>query len=213
MKLTATVQHHITAAMDEEMRRIDKAVVGGIKEAGRGLKGDLRKQVVSSGLGTRLARTWRDRAYPNKGRDAATLVWSKAPQLIRIYDKGALIKSDSGYFLAIPTAQAPKYADGRKKINPTNFPEHRYGPLRFVYRRGRPSLLVVDGVRINRSGRTGRRAKGGMFTKTGRMKQGMTTVVMFILVPRVKIKKRLNVEQAISKWERKLPGLIDKHIK
>ncbi|MDP6774665.1 MAG: DUF6441 family protein [Rhodospirillales bacterium] len=213
MKLAATVTDSIMAGMEAEMRSISKAVTAGIKEAGRGLKGDLRKQVVSAGLGARLSRTWRDRTYPNKGYNAAAMVWSKAPQIIRTFDEGAVIKSKSGFWLAIPTKQAPKRGVGGKRINPSNFPEHRFGPLRFVYRRGRPSLLVVDGVRINKSGRTGRRAKGGAFTKTGRMKQGIATVVMFIMVPQVRLKKRLDVKREIKRWERQLPGLIQQHMR
>ncbi len=213
MKLAATITGSIMAGMETEMRTISKAVTAGIKDAGRGLKSDLRKQVIGAGLGPRLARTWRDRTYPNKGHNAAAMVWSKAPQIIRTFDEGAVIKSKSGFWLAIPTKQAPKRGVGGKRINPSNFPEHRFGPLRFVYRRGRPSLLVVDGVRINRSGRTGRRAKGGAFTKTGRMKQGIATVVMFIMVPQVRLKKRLDVKREIKRWERQLPGLIQQHMR
>ncbi len=213
MKLTTTITGSIKAGMEAEMRTISKAVTAGVKEAGRGLKADLRKQVVSAGLGMRLSRTWRERTYPNKGHDTASLVWSKAPQIIRTFDEGAVIKSKSGLWLAIPTPSAPKRGVGGKRINPSNFPEHRYGPLRFVYRRGRPSLLVVDGVRINKSGRVGRRAKGGAFTKTGRMKQGMATVVMFIMVPQVRLKKRLDVKRESERWSRRLPALIQRHMR
>ncbi len=213
MKLTTTITGSIKAGMEAEMRTISKAVTAGVKEAGRGLKADLRKQVVSAGLGMRLSRTWRERTYPNKGHDTASLVWSKAPQIIRTFDEGAVIKSKSGLWLAIPTPSAPKRGVGGKRINPSNFPEHRYGPLRFVYRRGRPSLLVVDGVRINKSGRVGRRAKGGAFTKTGRMKQGMATVVMFIMVPQVRLKKRLDVKREAERWSRRLPALIQRHMR
>jgi hypothetical protein len=213
VKLTTTITGSIKAGMEAEMRTISKAVTAGVKEAGRGIKADLRKQVISAGLGMRLSRTWRERTYPNKGHDAASLVWSKAPQIIRTFDEGAVIKSKSGLWLAIPTPSAPKRGVGGKRINPSNFPEHRYGPLRFVYRRGRPSLLVVDGVRINKSGRVGRRAKGGAFTKTGRMKQGMATVVMFIMVPQVRLKKRLDVKREAERWSRRLPALIQRHMR
>ena len=208
MKLGASIVGSLMADMKSETKRIERGVAAGIKEAGAGLKGDLRKQVVAAGLGSRLAQTWRSRAYPNKGHDAATLVWSKAPQIIRTFNEGAVIRSKSGLWLAIPTPAAPKRGVGGKRINPGNFPEHRFGPLRFVYRRGRPSLLVVDSVRINKSGRVGRRAKGGAFTKTGRMKQGIATVVMFIMVPQVKLKKRLDVVREAKRWERKVPELI-----
>jgi len=213
MKLAATIVGSIKADLQAEMRGIEKAVVAGAKEAGDGLKGSLRKQVISAGLGARLARTWRSRAYPNQGHDAASLVWSKAPQIIRTFDEGTVIRSKSGFWLAIPTPAAPKRGVGGKRITPSNFPEHRFGPLRFVYRARGPSLLVVDGVRVSaKTGRVGRRAKGGAFTRTGRMKAGIATAVMFLLVPQVRMPKRLDVRRAAERWSRRLPSLIGRHM-
>ena len=214
MKLAATIVGSIKTDMQGEMRGIEKAVAAGVREAGDGLKGSLRKQVVSAGLGTRLARAWRSRAYPNKGHDAASLVWTKAPQIIRTFDEGTVIRSKSGFWLAIPTPAAPKRGVGGKRISPSNFPEHRFGPLRFVYRARGPSLLVADGVRVSaKTGRVGRRAKGGAFTKTGRMKAGIATAVMFLLVPQVRMPKRLDVRRAAERWSRRLPSLIGRHMK
>ena len=214
MKLGAAIVGSVKADLEAEVRRIERAVPVGVKEAGSGLKGELRKQVIGAGLGTRLARTWRDRHYPNRGHDAASLVWSKAPQIIRTFDEGTTIRSKDGFWLAIPTPSAPKRGVGGTRINPSNFPEHRFGALRFVYRQRGPSLLVVDGVRVNaRTGRVGRRAKGGAYTQTGRMKAGMATVVMFILVPQVKMPKRLDVKRATERWAGRLPKLIDQHMR
>ena len=72
--------------------------------------------------------------------------------------------------------------------------------------------MVLDGVHINKSGRVGRRAKGGVPTKTGRMKQGMTNVVMFILVPQLWLRKRLDVMWEAKWWEWKLPGLVGREM-
>jgi len=214
MKLDATIVGSIKADLQAEMRGIEKAVAAGVKEAGDGLKGSLRKQVVTAGLGSRLARAWRSRAWPNKGHDAASLVWTKAPQIIRTFDEGTVIRSKSGFWLAIPTPAAPKRGVGGKRITPANFPEHRFGPLRFVYRARGPSLLVVDGVRVSaKTGRVGRRAKGGAFTKSGRMKAGIATAVMFLLVPQVRMPKRLDVRRAAERWSRRLPSLIGRHMK
>jgi len=213
MKLAATIVGSIKADLQAEMRGIEKAAAAGVKEAGDGLKGSLRKQVVTAGLGTRLARAWRSRTYPNKGHDAASLVWSKAPQIIRTFDEGTVIRSKSGFWLAIPTPAAPKRGVGGKRITPSNFPEHRFGPLRFVYRRNGPSLLVADSVRVSaKTGRVGRRAKGGAFTRTGRMKAGIATAVMFLLVPQVRMPKRLDVRRAAERWSRRLPSLIGRHM-
>jgi len=213
VKLAASIAGSLKADLQKEMRQIEKAVAEGVAEAGDGLKGSLRRQVITSGLGPRMARTWRRRAYPNKGHDAASLVWSKTPDIVRSFDQGTVIRSKTGFWLAIPTAAAPKRGVGGKRITPANFPEHRFGPLRFVFRRGAPSLLVVDGVRISaKTGRVGRQAKGGAFTKTGRIKSGITTVVMFLLVPQVRMPKRLDVRRAAETWARRVPGLIDRYM-
>ena len=55
MKLTATIIRFIEADMQAELRDIERAVTSGTREAGRGLKTELRRQVGSAGLGQRLA--------------------------------------------------------------------------------------------------------------------------------------------------------------
>ena len=214
MKLTATMVGSLKADMQAELRRIERAVPDGVKAAGDGLKGSLRKQVVAAGLGARLSRTWRGKTYVNKGHDAASLVWSKAPQIALAFDKGVVIKGKGGNWLAIPTPAAPKRGVGGKRITPATFPTARHGPLRMVRRSGRSALLVVDGVRVSaQTGRVGRQAKGGGRTKSGSFKQGIATVAMFVLVPRVKLKKRLNVAGAAGRWARRLPRLIRRQIR
>ena len=170
--------------------------------------------MVAAGLGARLARTWRGRVYKNKGYDAASFVWSKAPQIIRAFDKGAVIKGRGGTWLAIPTAAAPRRGISGKRLTPATFPTGRHGPLRMVRRSGRLALLVVDGVRVSaKTGRVGRQAKGGGRNKSGSFKQGIATVAMFVLVPQVKLKKRLNVARAAESWSRRLPGLILRQVR
>jgi hypothetical protein len=65
-----------------ELRTIERAVTTGTRDAGRGLKTELRRQVGSAGPGQRLANSWRDKHYPNQKLDAASLVYTKAPQII-----------------------------------------------------------------------------------------------------------------------------------
>jgi hypothetical protein len=181
---------------------------------GRGLKTELRRQVSSAGLGQRLANSWRDKHYPNQKVDAASLVYTKAPQIIRAFDEGALIRSRRGRFLAIPTENAPrKGADGRR-ISPSTFPEHRFGPLRFVGRSSGPSLLVVDGLRASFSRKTGElRGFRRATDRARRSGQGLTTVVMFLLVPQVKLSKRLDVARAAERWSGQLPALIEQQLR
>ena len=53
MKLAATITRSLQAGMQAELRDIERAVIGGTREAGRGLKTELRRQVASAGPSTR----------------------------------------------------------------------------------------------------------------------------------------------------------------
>jgi hypothetical protein len=214
MKLAATIARSLQAGMRAELRGIERAVATGTREAGRGLRTELRRQVTSAGLGPRLANSWRDKHYPNQKLDAASLVYTKAPQIIRAFDEGAVIRSRRGRFLAIPTENAPRKGTDGKRISPRTFSEHRFGPLRFVPRGNGPSLLVVDGLRASFSRKTG--ALRGFRRASDRARQsgqGATTVVMFLLVPQVKLPKRLDVARAAEHWSAQLPALIEQQLR
>ncbi len=214
MKLAATIARSLQTVMKAELRAIERAVASGTKDAGRGLKVGLRRQVASAGLGQRLANSWRDKHYPNEKIDAASVIYSKAPQIIRAFDEGAQIRAKRGRFPAIPTENAPRRGTDRRRISPSNFPEHRFGPLRLVPRRNGPSLLVVDGVRASFSRKTGGlrgfRKASDRAQRTGK---GLTTVVMFVLVPQVKLEKRLDIRREAERWSAKIPVLIGQRMR
>ena len=214
MELATTIVRSLRREMQAELRDLERAVAGGTRDAGRGLKTELRRQVASAGLGQRLANGWRDRYYPNQQLDAASLVYTKAPQIIRAFDEGAVIRSRRGRFLAIPTENAPRKGTDGRRISPSTFPEHRFGPLRFVPRPSGPSLLVVDGLRASFSRQTGElRGFRRATDRARRSGQGLTTVVMFLLVPQVKLRKRLDVARAAERWSGQLPALIEQQLR
>jgi Family of unknown function (DUF6441) len=213
MKLAATIARSLQADMQAELRDLERAVSGGTAEAGRGLKTELRRQVSSAGLGQRLANSWRDKHYPNQKLDAASLVYTKAPQIIRVFDEGVLIRSRRGRFLAIPTENAPRKGSDGRRISASTFPEHRFGPLRFVPRPTGPSLLVVDGLRASFTRTTGElRGFRRATDRARRSGQGLTTVVMFLLVPQVQLRKRLDVARAAERWSAQVPALIEQQL-
>jgi hypothetical protein len=214
VKFAAWITRSLQANMRAELGDIERAASNGTRDAGRGLKTELRRQVSTTGLGQRLANSWRDRHYPNQRFDAASLVYTKAPQIIRAFDEGTVIRSKRGRFLAIPTENAPRKGTDGKRISPSTFPEHRFGPLRFVPRGNGPSLLAVDGLRGSISRKTGELR--GFRRATDRARQsgaGLTTVVMFLLVPQVKLPKRLDIARAAERWSAQLPALIEQQLR
>jgi hypothetical protein len=214
MKLKLTIDPDLAALMHAEIAAGEKAVTTAMREAGAGLKSAWRSQITGAGLGTRLGNSIRLATYPKGGvrrayaaplgprsrltLNAAALVWSNAPVIVGAQDTGPLIRSRNGFWLAIPTPAAGKSTRGGR-ITPGEW-ERRSGlRLRFVYRRRGPSLLVAEG-RLNSKGRA-----VASRTTTGR---GVATVPIFLLVPQVKLRKRLDLARDADRALDSVPGLI-----
>jgi Family of unknown function (DUF6441) len=125
-----------------------------------------------------------------------------------------VIRSRRGRFLAIPTENAPRKGTDGRRISPSTFPEHRFGPLRFVSRQTGASLLVVDGLRASFSRQTGQlRGFRHATERARRSGQALATVVMFLLVPQVKLGKRLDVARVAEHLSAQLPALIEQQLR
>jgi len=200
MKLSATIVGSLGQIMAEEVKAGEKAATAAVRQAGDGLKAAWRAQIVGAGLGTRLAKTIRSQTYPKSGQslNAAVVIWSKAPVIVGAHDTGPLIRSRNGFWLAIPTPAAGRSLRGGR-LTPGEWERRNGLRLRFVYRRSGPSLLVAEG-RLNTRGRAVRSR-----SKTGR---GVATVPIFLLVPQVKLPKRLDIEGPAATWARRLPRLV-----
>ena len=200
MRLKLDINPDLVAMMQAEIEAGEKAVTGAIREAGAGLKTAWRGQITGAGLGRRLANSIRNATYPKAGEslNATALVWSKAPVIIGAHNAGPLIRSRDGFWLAIPTEAAGKSLRGGR-ITPGEW-ERRTGlRLRFVYRRRGPSLLVAEG-RLNTKGRA-----VASRSKTGRRR---ATVPIFLLVPQVKLPKRLDLARDAERAADEVPGRI-----
>jgi hypothetical protein len=200
MRLEAAIKGELRKFMEEQKVAAEAAVTAGIAKITTSIKDDLRSQVVSAGFGQKLAKSWQAKFYPKGQKSISAVGWvfSKAPKIVRAFNEGALIKSKDGFFLAIPTDAAPKRGIGGRRISPSTFPEHAFGKLRFVYRSGKISLLVVDNLRAGTGKRGGFRKASDSALKSGR---GLATVVMFLLIPQAKLTKRLDYQAVVSRWQ------------
>ena len=200
MKLSLSIAPDLVAAMAAEIKAGEKAVSAAMREAGTGLKSAWRGQIGQAGLGRRLSNSIRSQTYPKaeESLNAAALVWSKAPKIISAHDSGPLIRSKSGFWLAIPLPAAGKSTRGGR-ITPGEWEQRRGVRLRFVFRRAAASLLVAEG-RLSSRG-LGVASK----SKTGR---GLSTVPIFLLVRQVKLPKRLDLARDAERAVDRLPGLI-----
>ena len=214
MKLSARIDGDLRRILADELTLAEAAITDGMRDAAEGLKAELRQQVSTAGLGPRLANTWRSQVYPKGATSlrAAGVVYSNAPDVVGAFDEGAVIRSANGFWLAIPTPAAGTGAQG-KRMNPALWEQMHEVPLRFVFRRAGPSLLVADNMRERQGKRGGlsatrslRSAKGSAAAQ--RSGRGMASVVMFLLVPQVSLKKRLDIAAAAEKWADAVPELV-----
>jgi hypothetical protein len=200
MKLKLEISPDLAALMQAEIAAGEKAVTAAMSQAGAGLKSAWRGQITGAGLGQRLANTIRLATWPKGGEslNAAALVWSNAPVIVGAHDAGPLIRSANGFWLAIPTPAAGKSLRGGR-ITPGEW-ERRTGlRLRFIYRRTGPSLLVAEG-RLSSKGRA-----VASRSKTGRR---LATVPIFLLLPQVKLRKRLDLARDADRALDSVPGRI-----
>jgi len=204
VRIVAALEGNLAKHMAAELKGAEEAVTRAVRQAGEGLKRDWRAQVTSARLGQRLANSIRSQHYPKSGSSisAAALVYSRAPKLIDTFDRGVTIRARNGLWLAIPTPAAWR-ARGGKKITPGQWESRTGRRLRFVYRRGVPLLLVADRARITKRG-----LAAASRSKIGR---GAVTAPIFILVPQVHLRKRLDLDQATRHWESRLPELVVAH--
>jgi len=189
----------------QQIEAAERGMTRAMRQAAEDIKQAWRSEIRSAGLGDRRANTGRAAAYPERGEslEAAALIWTKAPKIIAAHDRGALIRSRSGFWLAIPLPAAG-LSRRRGRITPAEWESRTGRRLRFVYRRGRTALLVADDARIGGRGRAvgkgGRRRKDGILT-------GAQTVPIFVLVPQVRLKRRLDL---VPPCHQRRPGLVDR---
>jgi len=201
VRLIVDIQGDIRVMMKAELEAAERAVTAGVSEAASGLQTAWRSQITGAALGQNLANSIGKKLYRTSGASirAAAVVYSNASKVVDAFDQGALIRAKNGFWLAIPTAAAGKKGVGNKRITPGGWEQRTGQRLRFVYRRGQPSLLVAE-TRLNSKGRA-----VVSKSKTGR---GLATVPIFILVPQVKLPKRLSLDGPAREAEARLPGLI-----
>jgi hypothetical protein len=197
----AAAARRITALVRRETRRLEKA---------------LEAQVRTAGLSEALARTWQSRVFPEKSDsiNAAGLVWTKAPLPMRAFAEGATIVPRNGRYLAIPTAWNRQ--GGRRGAKPVVTPQQMVAAKgqAFVIRSKRRSDVRIWALRAAPGGTTRRNRfavrVGGIATvntarrKVAELAQAQADILkrgfvpMFVLVPRVVIRRRLNVQALIE---------------
>lgn len=220
MQVTATISG-LDQAILEAKGNLAAAMVEAMTAAGTGLKEELRDQVEAAGMGPRLAKTWQLKIYP-QGRDSlepAASAFSKAPHVIDAFARGATIVPRSGRrFLAVPTEDCPRISSGRAMtpreveqyfgrrliaISPNDRGFHT--PSR---RRAGVVYLVMKKLVIRKATQRWRNASAKELAGKSRNPRPVQAVIMFVLVPQVKMRKSLDLNAAANYWAGQFASLL-----
>lgn len=226
MKFVAQVKGNIADYMRLEQEGGARAASRVMGEETRNLQLALRAQVNAAfgAKGRGIGNAWRQRTFPRRpSLGAAGLVWSKTPAVIDAFERGALIRPKGGKkFLAIPTGfnadrgrrgranggmrVTPKQMVASKQAFMRPFKSGRgfvwYLPLKQGEQTGkkRRTRLIAGGVaEVGTGNRKGREAWA-----RGLLAQGM--VPMFIMLPAVKLPKKLDIQKPAASVSARIPS-------
>ncbi len=211
MKFTLEIDGDLNKLMRREVLAGERAVKEAMWDAGSAVKQAWRSQISGAGLGSRLGNAVRSVTYPKSGGslNAAAFIYAQpktAPVILTGHDQGSLIRSSSGFWLAIPLPAAGKGARGAK-MSPAAWEQKTGRQLKFIYRKGRNGLLVDTGTKARGNVMVRRRVRGG-----SKLVEPTTfenrTVPIFVLVRQVKLPKRLNLYPAAERIAGAIPGNI-----
>jgi hypothetical protein len=201
------------AAADGLIRELLGDVRDAVFEETRGLEQDLEK-ITRMAVKGKLWRAWASDTWPKSGgiskvpRGRIKLNGGKRTVgAMTFFTQEGRITSGGGGYLAIPTdAAGPR---GRtRNLTPGEWERRNGARLRFVYRRGRPSLLVLDeGVlsgkkKVGRLNTARRRATG----------RGNATIVIFVLIAFTNFQPRFSTQPLIDRRQGMVKANIERRI-
>jgi hypothetical protein len=222
MYLKAAIAGNLRSAMDAEVLKVAGALRRAVTTTGQQVQGELRAQARAGGFrdgGRAVGNAWRLNVFPRPGvgprtfRPAA-VVWSRMPKAVEAFDSGKPIRAKNRRFLAVPTEVNFRGARRGRQLRVTaeqmaNLEKAFVLPVDsrpgvFLWclpleqqrtKRGRLRLFVGGGTEVF----TGR-VKGLQALRESKAAEGF--VVLFILLRKLSLRKRLNVAQVRARAAR-----------
>lgn len=204
--LKVAVTGSLLEAFEQELTETKRAITAAVVDTGTELRDELRAQVRTAGLGSKLEKAWRLERYPKRGASLspAALVFSKSTRIHAAFDRGGVIKVRNANWLVIPLPPALRQkfhlsqAHSKSTSQPRKYSEvdaaiRRYGKLRFVQVDPTTALLIADNA--TKTGRVSS-AKGGRKRRKGGGPKG---VAIFLLKKEAHLRKSLDIQRVFNR--------------
>lgn len=186
----------------------ERASLSAVREATASLRGRLRS-AMESAAGGKAGKAFSSRVYPNADTSSpAGIVYprggARTRGMVEFFTQPGSVRGRRGQFLAIPTPAAGS-TGRRRDLTPGEWERRTGQKLQFIYRRGRPSLLVAKGTTNNRSAayRPITRARSKADERRGYFR-GEQTVIIFVLIPSVPHANRFSMTPLINASEKEI---------
>ena len=216
MRLQAALAGNLEKIMAAATDALAKGATDGVRQTTAEMKADLRRQTAAAGLPEKVQKAWQDRLYPKRKNSlgAAGLVYSRARNIHAAFASGGEIRAKNGRFLVIPLPAAVRLGlhmshQRSRGSRPRRWSEvqpaiDRFGALRMVKLSGGRFLLVADQVTASGRRSKARRTRDGLAYSTVN-RRGRMSMPLFLLLPRVRLGKRIDFEGARARAQRRLP--------
>jgi hypothetical protein len=214
VRVAVAQEGDLRQAMGVEGRLLAAAVTRAVRQAGAETKAIVREQVAAI-RGPKVGRSVQQKNYPPGGdsANAATVVYSKAPEVFTSITTDAFVYPKNRRFMAIPTRNVPATRIGGERMSPAALEKAGYDLEPVKSRRG-VLMLVAIGVRARVSRVPGVRliaAQRGFARASKRARRtgtGLVNVVMFILVPRWRMRRWVDLESRATEGQRDLEARL-----
>lgn len=225
MRFRITVEGDPLRALAERMAEAANVVSASVAQAGAELRDAMRGQWRATGYSPRLAATWRMKFYRNQGLNAAAVVYSRVPAIMRAFTYGATIQAKSARYLAIPTNFNRRGGRRGADVLVSAKEMARVRGMTFVQRSKGGALLwwmrVTVSSRLRKTSKAGRprfhrtgvkdaRIAGRVIRDRKRRELAVRygAVPMFTLVRQVRLRKVLDLKAAAQRAQARIAELI-----
>jgi hypothetical protein len=194
-RLQAALDGDLREMMRAEADAVARANTRAVGRASSGLQQELRRQVRAAGLGVGVEKAWQRATYPRGRRsmNPAALVYSKATRIHDAFMADRTVTARGGRWLAIPLDAAVARGWHQDHARSSGGRPRRWANVEAAAR----SLGGLAFVPL----------PGGRGLLVHRDPAGRSTAY-FLLVRRVRLRKRLDVDGPAARWADRLPGYI-----